>query len=338
MSRQGPLRVVIAALVSSALLLPGPAHGQADLDALIKSARAEGEVAIYSGATENIIKRTGDAFAALYGIRYSFTRMAGAQNLQRFATEAEAGTFAADLVFNGGGSQVFAAEAVKKGWVEPIRQAGIPAISSGQFPARFVSGATATIQLAPWGISWNTDKVSAADAPKDWPDIFNPKFKGQILLADSRSSDAILEGWSLLLDRYGESFFTRLREMAPRRYVGNVPAAAGLAAGEGYILLPTTGQLVQLMKAKGAPIADLTPAYTTGVEMQVFVTHRAKAKHPNAARLLAHFVMTPDGNKLFNADAGSVSVFDTKALPREYEPNKGMEARKELVAKLLGFQ
>jgi iron(III) transport system substrate-binding protein len=92
------------------------------------------------------------------------------------------------------------------------------------------------------------------------------------------------------------------------------------------------------MKAKGAPIADLTPGYTTGVEMQVFVTHRARAKHPNAARLLANFVMTPDGNKLFNADAGSVSVYDTTALPKEYEPNKGVEARKELVARLLGFQ
>ncbi len=315
------------------------ASAQADLDALIKAARAEGEVSIYSGATENILKRTGDAFTAQYGVKYSFTRMAGAQNLQRYATEAEAGTFAADLVFNGGGTYVFAAEAVKKGWIEPIRQAGIPALTSGLFPSKFITGPTATIQLSPWGITWNTDKVKGADIPKDWPDIFNPRFKGQILLADSRSSDAILEGWSLLLDKYGESFFARLREMNPRRYAGNVPAAASLAAGEGYILLPSTGQLVQLMKGKGAPIADMTPPHTTGVEMQVFLTHRAKARHPNAARLLAHFVMTAEGNKLFNADPGSVSVFDTTSLPKEYEPNKaGTEARKDLVARLLGFQ
>ncbi len=73
--------------------------------------------------------------------------------------------------------------------------------------------------------------------------------------------------------------------------------------------------------------------------MQVFLTLRPKARHGNAARLLAHFVMTLEGNKLFNADPGSVSVFDTTSLPKDYEPNKaGTEARKDLVARLLGFQ
>jgi ABC-type Fe3+ transport system substrate-binding protein len=127
--------------------------------------------------------------------------------------------------------------------------------------------------------------------------------------------------------------------MNPRLYTGNVPAASGLAAGEGLILIPTTGQLVQLMRGKGAPILEHYPSHTTGVEMQVFLTARSKAKHPSAARLLVHFVMTPEGNKLFNADPGSVSVFDTSKLPKEYEPNKpGTVARKDLVAKLLGFQ
>src|SRR6185369_3187211 len=39
---------------------------QANLDALIKSARAEGEVLFYSTATENVAKRVSDAFTAKY--------------------------------------------------------------------------------------------------------------------------------------------------------------------------------------------------------------------------------------------------------------------------------
>ena len=336
MSHQLMLRSTLAALC---LALSGMAHAQAGLEALVKAAKAEGEVVFYSGATDNVIRRTLDAFGAQYGIKYQYVRMPSAQLLQRYSTEAETNATAADLVFVAGGAYAFASEAVKKGWVEPIKQAGIPALTSGQFPAKFISDPTVTIQLSPWGIAYNTDKVSAAEAPKDWPDIFNARFRGQILIADSRSSDAILEGWSLLLDKYGEAFFTRLREMKPRLYAGNVPAASGLAAGEGQILLPSTGQLVQLMKGMGAPIGDFFPAHTTGVEMQLFVTTRARSRHPNAARLLAHFVMTAEGNKLFNADPGSVSVFDTSNLPREYEPNKpGTVARKDLVAKLLGFQ
>ncbi len=146
-------------------------------------------------------------------------------------------------------------------------------------------------------------------------------------------------GWSLLLDIYGESFFTKLRDMNPRRYAGNVPAATGLAAGEGEILIPTTGQLVQLMKGRGAPIGDVYPSHTTGVEMQMFLTEPSKAKHPNAPRLVANFVLTPEGNSLFNADPGSVSVFDTSKLPAQYEPNKaGTVSRKAHLAKLLGFE
>jgi iron(III) transport system substrate-binding protein len=325
----------------TALLLAAcaaPAHAQADLEALIKAARAEGEVSFYMGTTEQIGTRTGAAYTAKYGIPYRALRLPGAQVLQRFATEADAGTFAVDFLFTAGGTGPFATEAIRKGWMEPIAQAGIPAIASGQFPAKFVTGPTAIIQLAPWGFAYNTDKVSGADIPKDWPDILNPKFKGQILLGDPRASDAILDPWSLIHDRHGESFFTRLREQNPRRYAGNVPAANGLAAGEGWILVPAPGQVVELVRGKGAPVAGSYPVHTTGVEMQIALTHRAKAKHPAAARLFAHYVMTPEGNKVFNADAGSVGIFDTSALPAQYERTRPETVqRKDMLLKLLGF-
>ena len=67
------------------------------------------------------------------------------------------------------------------------------------------------------------------------------------------------------------------------------------------------------------------------------LTHRAKAKHPNAARLFAHYVMSPDGNKIFNADPGSLSVYDTSGLPRQYEsPKPNAIARRARFATLLG--
>jgi ABC-type Fe3+ transport system substrate-binding protein len=316
-----------------------PAFAQVDLDALIKAAKAEGEVVFYTGTTEQIGTRTGAAFTAKYGIPYRVLRLPGAQVLQRFAIEAEAGTFAVDFLFTAGGTGPFATEAIKKGWMEPVALAGIPAITSGQFPAKFVTGPTAIIQLGPWGFAYNTDKVSGADVPRDWPDILNAKFKGQILLGDPRASDAILDPWSLIYDIYGESFFTRLREQNPRRYAGNVPAANALAAGEGWILVPAPGQVVELVRAKGAPVAGSYPVRTTGVEMQIALTHRGKAKHPNAGRLFAHYVTTPEGNKVFNADAGSVGIFDTTVLPPQYERTKPETIqRKDMLLKLLGFQ
>lgn len=313
---------------------------QAALDSLIKAAKVEGEVLFYSSATENVVKRTGDAFNAKYGIRYSFIRLPGATaNLQRFATEAESGTFAADFFFNAGGTLIFARDAAKRGWVEPVSQAGIPAVLSGEFPARFLTEASAIVQILPWSIMYNTNNLRPGDIPRTWLDLLEPRFKGQILLADPKSADSHLDLWALILDKHGEDFFTKLRAMGPRYYSNAIPAANGLAAGEGLVQLPAVGPAMQSLKGKGAPVDVSTPEHTTGVEMQIVLTHRSKARRPNAARLFANYVMTPEGSKVFNADPGAVSVFDTTRLPKQYEPTKPATiTRKDLIVKLVGAQ
>mgnify|MGYP001604735884 CR=1 FL=1 len=314
------------------------ANVQAELDALVKAAKAEGEINFYSGVTENVAKRTGDAFAAKYGVKYSFIRLAGVQTERRFGAEAEAGTFAVDF-YMVASAVPFAEDAIKKGWVEPIAQAGIPAIRSGEFPDRFVTGPTAIVQVAPWGIAYNTEKVKGADIPKDWPDLLNPKFKGQFLLPDPRASNSYSDHWGIIIDRYGEDFLVKLRELNPRQYPSGVPSTNALGAGEGAVQAPAVSAQISATRDKGAPIGLVIPSYATGVEMQIILTHRSKAKHPAAARLFAHFVMTPEGNKIFNSEPGSISVFDTANLPKEYvSPKPGALARRDLITRLLGFQ
>jgi iron(III) transport system substrate-binding protein len=333
-------QIVRTTLVAAVLSLPGVvlAQAQAELDALIKAAKAEGEVNFYSGATENVAKRTGDAFQAKYGIRYSFIRLAGVQTERRFGTEAEAGTFPADF-YMVSTAVPFAIEAIKKGWVEPIDKAGIPAIRSGTFPARFVTGPTAVVQVAPWGIAYNTERVRGADVPRDWLDLIKPQFKGQLLLPDPRSSNAYITQWSVILDKYGEGYFARLREMNPRQYASGVPSTNSLGAGEGAVQAPSVAAQIQATKDKGAPINHVIPSYTSGVEMHVVLTNRAKAKRPAAARLFAEFVMTPEGNAVFNSEPGSFSVYDTSNMPKDYvSPKVDALARTDLIAKLLGFK
>ena len=57
-----------------------------------------------------------------------------------------------------------------------------------------------------------------------------------------------------------------------------------------------------------------------------------------AAKLLANYMMSEEGNQVFNADPGAFTVYDTSKLPKEYEPPKaGTSARRAEIAKLLGF-
>ena len=312
---------------------------QAELDALIKGAKAEGNVSFYISATENIAKRTGDAFAAKYGVKYQFVRLPGAQVPLRYSAEADTGNFSADLIFIAGSSVTFGEEAIKKGWMESIPNAGLPVVKSGEFPARFITGPTAIVQTAPWYLAYNTQKLSAADAPKDWMDLLNPKYKGQILIPDPRSSDSYLDHWALLIDTYGEKFFAPFRAQNARVYSSGVPAVQALGAGEGMIEVPGVPALYAGIAAKGAPIKMVETDLATGVEMSVLITARGKAKNPNAARLLANFSMTTEGNAIFNSSPGDVGIYDTVKLPKQYQPTKpNIVKRRQEVLDALGIK
>lgn len=315
------------------------ASAQSDMDALVKAARAEGQVMFYSAPVENVAKRLADAFGAKYGIKTTFVRLVSNSLLQRYAAEAEAGKIAADLFINAGDAPAFIAEAAKKGWIMSIEESGIPAVRSGEFPKRFIKAHSAVVQITPWVIAYNTNKVKGADVPKDWQDILKPKFDGQILLPDPSVSDAYLDFWTLILKKHGEKFFSDLRALNPRRYASGAQAGASLAAGEGSLFMPLTAERVEMDKARGAPIALVLPEDATGVEMQLLMTSSARAKNRNAARLFANYLLSAEGNRVLNDGPGTISVYDSARLPKHYaSPAADAVKYKERIIRQLGFK
>ena len=317
----------------------GGATSQSELEALIKAAKSEGELTFYSSTPEGVSKKAAEAFHAKYGVRANFLRLASAPLQQRFSAEADANNLAADVLITLGASVPFAEEGIKKGWIESISQAGLPALKNGEFPARFNTGPTALIQINPWLIAYNTEKLKPSEAPKDWGDLLNPRFKGQMIIPDTRVTDAYSGFWSMILDRYGESYFSQLRSQGFRQISSGIPAMQGVAAGEAMLTFPAISATVQEPKSKGAPLAMVVPDRTTGSESHIMLTARARSKHPGAGRLFVNWVLTQEGNLAFNKDSGSTSVFDTSGLPRQYEsPKSGTAAWREQLVKLLGFQ
>jgi iron(III) transport system substrate-binding protein len=316
-----------------------PAMAQTELDALVKAAKAEGQLMFYSAPVENVAKRLADAFNAKYGMNARFVRLVSNTLLQRYSAEAESGNVAADLFINAGNAPVFEADALKKGWIMRIAEANLPVVRSGEFPARFNKGASAVAQVTPWVMAYNTDKVKGADIPKSWADILHPRFQGQIILPDPAASDAYAEFWAPILQQYGEKFFADLRALNPRRYGQGAQAGQALAAGEGSLFMPLTAQRAAIDRARGAPVDAVMPEDATGVEMQLLMTHSAKAKHPNAARLFANYLLSPEGNKVFNDDPGTISVYDTTRLPKRYvSPSPESLKIKDQLPRLLGFK
>ena len=193
-------------LTAGAMLAPASAlaqSGAATVDALVKAARAEGSLTIYVVFTEDVVQPFTRLFAEKYGVRADYVRLSSGPLTQRHAAELEAGNPAADIVFFNN-AENFLQDGVKKGWLNPIADLGLPELASGRFPARFVRSGGAIIQISPWHILYNTDRLKGADIPKNWEDILDPKYKGQILIAEPAEADSHLDVRGLLRDTYGD--------------------------------------------------------------------------------------------------------------------------------------
>jgi len=332
--------LVAAGLCSAEALAQARPAAQAELEALVAAAKAEGSFVWYSAPPEGLAKRVSDAFTAKYGIRAQFVRLQTVPQRIRYSAEAEANNFAADLLVLAGGTNAQYAEAgIKRGWMEAVSTANLPVVRGGEFPAKYLTGPTAIVQISPWQITYNTDKVKGADIPKDWADLANPKWKGQLIMSGVGAGDIYAEFWAMLLRKYGEGYVTALRDSNPRRATGGgVPAAQALSAGEGAIQIPNITSVTMPLMAKGAPIAALTPDYTTGVEQHVALTARAKSKSPNAARLFANYLMSAEGNAVLNAGQGIGNMYEQARMPKDYQtPNPDAVNQAPALTKLVGF-
>ncbi len=336
----GAVFLVLAGLGATDALAQSKAAVQPELDALVVAAKAEGSLVWYSAPPEGLAKRVSDAFSTKYGIRVQFVRLQTVPQRIRYSAEAEARNFAADLLILAGGTNAQYADAgIKRGWMEAVSAANLPVVKSGEFPVKYLTGPTAIVQISPWQISYNTDKVKGVDIPKDWAELASPKWKGQLILSGVGSGDIYAEFWSMLAKRYGEGFLTTLRESSPRRASGGgVPAAQALGAGEGSVQIPNITSVTLPLVEKGAPIASVTPDYTTGVEQHIALTARAHSKNPNAARLFANYLMSPEGNTLLNAGQGIGSMYESARMPRDYQtPNPEAVSQAASLTKLIGF-
>lgn len=313
-----------------------------DEEALIKAAKAEGAVTWYVSVVDDIARRIEAGFKTKYGISVSRLRLPGPTLVQRFSAEAEAGKFAADIMVGTIFSTGLANTLMAKGWVESIDNAEIPSLQ-GEYPKEFNRGPGRFLGTSPWQIAVNTQRVSAADMPKAWTDLLNPRWKGRLVIVDPAASpDTYVPFWYMLEKAHGEAFLKAIRQQDLRLAASLAPAVQAVAAGEGDIVLPTYAAIVLPFKAKGAPI-DLVPitGATTGNEPQIIMTKLDKAPHPNAARLFASYLLSKEGNTIFNAEPGQAGPYSMNELPAGYQPPDPVdnpEKRAAIIGTLTGKQ
>ena len=169
---------------------------------------------------------------------------------------------------------------------------GIPAALAD--PDGYWTGFSARIRV----IAYNTGLVKKEDAPRSVFDLADPKWKGQVAMADPRfgsTSFHVAALYSTAGDEKMDDFFRRLRANGVRIVDGNSVVRDMVARGEVKVGLTDTDD-VNVAIENGQPIAMVLPdAEGLGVPvMPNMVSLIANAPHGDEGRKLIDYLLSAD--------------------------------------------
>jgi iron(III) transport system substrate-binding protein len=147
-------------------------------------------------------------------------------------------------------------------------------------------------------VGFNTTKVQRSQIPATYEGFADPKWKGRIAL---EATDAEWMATLIKTSSGGKGMedIRKLSAAKPEVRKGHVLLASLVAAGEVPVGLAMYHGNVEALKRKGAPI-DFVPVQPVVARPQGIGVAK-NAPHPNAALLLADYVLSPAGQKLFES-------------------------------------
>ena len=312
MSRRHALALVVCALIAALLFnsatgfaatVPAPTnlatYKGADRDSLILAgAKREGKVAFYSGMIENqALRPMADAFKKKYPfIAVEYWRGDSRALVQKALTERRAGRVTGDILESTGGAEAL----IRAGAVEPFYTP-----SAAGFPKNYVdpNGMWAASRLDYFGMAYNTRQVTAAEVPKTYDELLNPKWKGAIAWrADSEvGAELFISGVMREMGKEkGEAYLKKLASQRIVNYAGSARALVDrVGEGEYKLALEIYAHHPLISKAKGAPLdvqmLDPVPSAISTIQLT------KNAPHPNAAMLFIDFALSKEGQEVLRA-------------------------------------
>lgn len=161
-------------------------------------------------------------------------------------------------------------------------------------PAGMWTGFSARVRV----IAYNTETVSELNAPKSVLELADPKWKGQVAIADPRfgsTSFHVAALYVTLGDEKADDFFRRLKVNGVKIVAGNSVVRDMVVRGDVKVGLTDTDD-VNVALQQGGPIAMVMPDKDgMGVPMMPnLVSMIAGAPHPEQARRMIDYLLSPD--------------------------------------------
>lgn len=278
---------LFAILVLALLLLPAKVGAESSPD-LIKAAKAEGELVLYTAMQRKVIKDSVEMFQKKYGIKVTYVRKGSGGTIQLIEAERQTKAYKADVVdlWDPATFRYWK----KNGLFMAYKPAGGDKVAKSLVDSDWDIVTASPITEV---IVYNTRAVKAEDAPKSFKDLLDPKWKGRLVHSDPNYSGSTTMGVNILSNMYGWEFYQKLAAQEPLivQSIGAVPRM--LLTGEADVGVLSIDADIKDFIAKGEPLAIVYAK--EGVPFFTWDAGILKtAPHVNAAKLWMDFLISKE--------------------------------------------
>ena len=261
---------------------------------LFEGAKREGKLVWYTTLATDQNKQIAGAFEKKYpGVTVDTFRTGSSALTQRLLTEAKARRHLADAIeTTPGGMMTFREAQLLLPYTSPYL-AAFPEDAKERAAKNTVLWTTARESYV--GFGYNKKFLPAADVPKNFDGLLKPSLRDNLGIAGEDTGARIIGAMARVK---GEAWVKRLKEQNIRMHMMAGSALTQLvAAGEIYGSPSQFFSATNVAAKRGAPVAwvpmDLVVASAGGAAVY------ANAPRPHAALLFVDFLLSPEGQKLY---------------------------------------
>jgi len=310
----GTTGVVLAAVLALCASTASGAHRQASAappagpkkltaaqwNAIVAKAKQEGSVTIYTIGAPTGYAAMAAKFKQIYGITVNVNRQVDNTLVAQINAEESTGKAVADIWV--ATAKPFILGALEHKWL-------VDAVGPNFFAKRYdrtkmLIGKAWIMGSSLLGIGWNTQAVPGGVT--DMTDFLKPEFKGKLGIPDPRIAPTNVDWYHWAEETYGSSFLTKLAAQDPKVYGSSLTAMQAVASGEIIGATQAAGSAFVSLKAAGAPVAYALPNKGKAWNAANIGMILKQAPHPNAAQVLANFLLSPTGQALAQQGLGAL--------------------------------
>lgn len=263
-------------------------------DDLYAAAKAEGELIVYGSCEEEYLSAACQNFEKLTGIKTKPQRLSTGEVQAKI--EEEKGNPSADVWFGGTTDpyNVLASE----GFLEPYKAKNASHLIDKQFEDK--DGNWYGIYEGILGFMVNKDELArlGLDAPKDWPDLLDEKYKGLIWLSNYNTAGTAKLVINTMIQKYGHDEGIKYLQDLDKNIQVYTKSGSGpsknVGTGECVIGIGFLHDAITQIVDNGYEnIEIIIPSSGTSFEVGATAIFKG-AKHPNAAKLWIEYALTPE--------------------------------------------